>query len=152
MSSEKIIALEGRAKDREEAIRLCGQALCDADVVRAGFAEGCVRREREHATGICSDIPVAIPHCKSEDILRSGVCYLRLEEPVEFQRMDDDYETIMTRSIFNLAIQDGGDHLDFLQKMMAVVGDEAFMQSLEQADIRAAPSMLAERLAAAAEG
>ena len=151
MSSEKIIALEGRAKDREEAIRLCGQALRDAGVAGDGFAEGCVRREREYATGICSDIPVAIPHCKSEDILQSGVCYLRLEEPVEFQRMDDDFETIMTRSIFNLAIQDGGDHLDFLQKMMSIVGDEEFVAELERADIEDVPKRLKVRLAAVEE-
>lgn len=66
-------------------------------------------------------------------------------------RAKDREEAIQTRSIFNLAIKDGGDHLEFLRKIMAVVGDTAFMTSLEQADIAAAPSMLTERLAAAEE-
>lgn len=150
MSKEKVIALEGRADDREEAIRLCGQALCRAGIAKDAFAEGCVRREREYPTGICTDIPVAIPHCRSDAILKSGVCYLRLEEPVEFGRMDDDEETVMTRSIFNLAIT-AGDHLDFLQKMMSIVGDEEFVAELEQADIEDVPELLEERLAAAEE-
>ena len=66
MSKEKVIALEGRAEDREEAIRLCGQALCRAGIAEDAFAEGCVRREREYPTGICTDIPVAIPHCERD--------------------------------------------------------------------------------------
>ena len=151
MNGERIIALEGQAKDREEAIRLCGKALCDAGVAQTAFAEGCVQREKEYPTGICSDVPVAIPHCQSDAIYENGVCYLRLKEPVEFQRMDDDEETIMTRSIFNLAIKNGGDHLDFLQKMMGVVGDEDFMTQLEQADILSVPDMLEKRLAAVGE-
>lgn len=150
MSKEKVIALEGRADDREEAIRLCGQALSRAGIAEDAFAEGCVRREREYPTGICTDIPVAIPHCRSDAILQSGVCYLRLEEPVEFGRMDDDEETVMTRSIFNLAIT-AGDHLDFLQKMMSIVGDEEFVAELEQADIKDVPELLEKRLAAAEE-
>lgn len=150
MSKEKVIALEGRADDREEAIRLCGQALCRAGIAEDAFTEGCIRREREYPTGICTDIPVAIPHCRSDAILQSGVCYLRLEEPVEFGRMDDDEETVMTRSIFNLAIT-AGDHLDFLQKMMSIVGDEEFVAELEQADIEDVPELLEERLAAAEE-
>lgn len=150
MSKEKVIALEGRAEDREEAIRLCGQALSRAGIAEDAFAEGCVRREREYPTGICTDVPVAIPHCKSDAILQSGVCYLRLEEPVEFGRMDDDEETVMTRSIFNLAIT-AGDHLEFLQKMMSIVGDEEFVAELEQADIKDVPEMLEKRLAAAEE-
>lgn len=150
MSKEKVIALEGRAEDREEAIRLCGQALCRAGIAEDAFAEDCIRREREYPTGICTDIPVAIPHCRSDAILQSGVCYLRLEEPVEFGRMDDDEETVMTRSIFNLAIT-AGDHLDFLQRMMSIVGDEGFVAELEQADIKDVPELLEERLAAAEE-
>ena len=150
MSSEKVIALQGRAGGREEAIRLCGQALCQAGIVKEAFIEDCIRREREYPTGICTDVPVAIPHCKSDAILQSGVCYLRLDQPVEFRRMDDDEETIMTRSIFNLAIT-AGDHLDFLQKMMSIVGDEEFVAELEQADIEDVPKRLKVRLAAVEE-
>lgn len=150
MSSEKVIALQGRADSREEAIRLCGQALCQAGIVKESFIEDCIRREREYPTGICTDVPVSIPHCKSDAILQSGVCYLRLDQPVEFRRMDDDEETIMTRSIFNLAIT-AGDHLDFLQKMMSIVGDEEFVAELEQVDIGDVPKRLKVRLAAAEE-
>lgn len=121
MSKEKIIALESHAEDREAAIRLCGRALFEAGLVGESFAEACVNREKERPTGICSDIPAAIPHCQSETITQSGVRYLRLDAPLEFRRMDDDYETIMTRSVFNLSIQSADDHLDFLQKMMGVL-------------------------------
>lgn len=151
MNGEKIIAIQGQAGDWEQAIRLCGQALCQAGVVGGEFAQECVRREQEYPTGICTDVPVAIPHCKSEAILESGVCYLRLEQPVEFRRMDDDEETVMTRSIFNLAIKSAGSHLDFLQQMMSVVGDEELVAQLERMDIEQVPALLEERLHAAEE-
>lgn len=142
MNLEKYIAIEGEAVSCEEAIRLCGQALCAAGFVEAGFAQECVDREREYPTGLCTDIPVAIPHCKSKAIHKDGICYLRLKNPVVFRRMDDDEETVCTRSIFNIAIQGANNHIDFLQQMMGVVTDAELVSQLENADINEIPALL----------
>lgn len=142
MNTEKYIAIEGQAKNYEEAITLCGKQLMKEGFVKEGFSESCIAREKEYPTGLCTDIPVAIPHCKSETILKDGICYLRLAEPINFYRMDDDQETVSTRSIFNIAIQSSGDHLDFLQQIMAVVSDNALMEKLESVDIQEVPQLL----------
>ncbi|MGN1007560.1 MAG: PTS sugar transporter subunit IIA [Butyricicoccus sp.] len=144
-SENKYIAIEGQALSCEEAIELCGQALCRAGYVAEGFSQACIDREKEYPTGLCTDIPVAIPHCKSETILHDGVCYLRLKEPVEFRRMDDDEETVVTRSIFNIAIQGANNHLEFLQQLMGVVTDAELIEQIEQMDIGEVPAVLAER-------
>ena len=129
------LAIEGSAETAEEAIGLCGRALVDAGFVHEGFARGCIDREVEFPTGICSEIPVALPHCMSEDIVESAVCYLRLTAPVAFRRMDDDASFIMTRHVFNLAI-DRGDHLGFLSKIMGVLQDRDILLRIEQMPIR----------------
>lgn len=140
------IAIEGSAQTQEEAITLCAKALYHAGYVEEGFAADCVERERNYPTGICTDIPVAIPHCQSPAIKENAVCYLRLKKPIEFGRMDDDEETIQTRSIFNLAIKKAGDHLDFLNQMMGVVTNQALLEQLESADIGTIPALLRKSL------
>ncbi len=136
-SAEKksYIAIEGMAHDAESAIRLCGKALQERGCVTDAFAQSCIDREGVFPTGICTEIPVALPHCKSDAILKSALCYLRLKEPVEFRRMDDDEETVATRHIFNLAIAPG-DHLEFLAKTMQLLQDSNVVRSFESMDIQ----------------
>mgnify|MGYP000910268343 CR=1 FL=1 len=145
-SGNKYIAIEGCAASYEEAIQLCGQSLCRAGYVGSSFVQECIAREKEYPTGLCTDIPVAIPHCKSKAIFKNAVCYLRLQEPVAFRRMDDDEATVSTRSIFNIAIKSEGDHLVFLQKMMGVVTDTELLRRLEKIDIEKAPDLLRRSL------
>ena len=150
MVDERLVSFGFEAQNRDEVFEGLGKMMYEAGKVTdlEEYVKGLYEREAEFPTGVGNGI--AIPHCKSDAILQSGVCYLRLEEPVEFGRMDDDEETVMTRSIFNLAIT-AGDHLEFLQKMMSIVGDEEFVAELEQADIKDVPEMLEKRLAAAEE-
>lgn len=134
ISGNRYLAIEGSAQSAEEAIRLCGDALVRAGCVREGFAQGCIDREKDYPTGICSEAPVALPHCMSDEIINSALCYLRLDEPVEFKRMDDYQETVKTRHVFNLAI-DRGDHLKFLSRVISLLQDSAVVSRLENTDI-----------------
>lgn len=139
------LAIEGSAATAEEAIRLCGNALSSAGYTLPGFAQGCIEREKEYPTGICSEVPVALPHCMSTDIVTNALCYLRLSEPVEFRRMDDDRVTVRTRHIFNLAI-DRGDHLAFLSRVMGILQDVSVLRSLETMDINEVSEYLRMRV------
>lgn len=40
------LAIEGEAKDWEEAIRLCGQAIADAGYADETFMNACIEREK----------------------------------------------------------------------------------------------------------
>jgi len=143
VSNHNYIAIEGHATSNEEAIRLCAAALYEAGYVEEGFSEDCIEREKEYPTGLCCTcIPVAIPHCQSKTIKKDGICYLRLKEPVVFGRMDDDEEVVKTKSIFNIAIKNADDHLDFLKQMMSIITDEELVQRLESVDIEEVPEVL----------
>ena len=139
------LAIEGSAATAAEAIRLCERELVACGCVNEGFAQGCIDREKDYPTGICVEIPVALPHCMAPDIKQSALCYLRLDEPVRFMRMDDDQEYVMTRHIFNLAI-DRGDHLAFLSRVMGVLQDIEALRALETIDIGDAPAFFKDRI------
>lgn len=128
------LAIEGSAETAIEAIELCGSELERQGYVTGAFARGCIEREVSYPTGICTDIPVALPHCKSDAIITSALCYLRLDSPVRFARMDDEEEFVETRHIFNLAIAPG-DHLEFLSKTMQLLADPAVLLSFENKTI-----------------
>lgn len=123
MNNNKYVIVEGKANNWEEAIKICGTALYEAGLVAESFAEKCRIREVEYPTGLPTKIPVAIPHCKDEGIKENSICLLKLEQPVEFFRMDDDQKSVMTDMIFNLAIKDAEGHLEALQKLMLFVND-----------------------------
>lgn len=123
MGTNKYIVLHGAARDRDEAISMCGDALFKAGIVSSQFGKLCIIREREYPTGLPTEIPTAIPHAKEDKITENCICFLKLEQPVIFRRMDDDSQEIKTDMIFNLAIKDPNEHLKVLQNMMAFLND-----------------------------
>lgn len=119
----KYLVIRGKAVNAEEAIRLCGSTLYEAGIVSKEFGECCVEREKNFPTGLPTEIPTAIPHAKVEGIVQNAICFLKLDNPVTFRRLDDDTEEVQTDMIFNLAIKDPNEHLGVLQTMMAFLND-----------------------------
>ena len=133
------LAIEGEAKDWEEAISLCGQA-------DKTFMKACIEREKEYPTGLPSEVPVAIPHSKVDGIKDNCVCFLRLKNPVRFYRMDSDEESIETTAVFNLAIKDGDQHLEFLQALMQAVMNKEVVENCMTKKLDEIPEYLREQL------
>lgn len=123
MANNHYLVIEGDAADSSAAITLCANALQKQGLVGPLFGQKCIDREKEYPTGLPTEIPVAIPHCKDEETKGNSICFLKLRHPVTFHRMDDDRETIETRFIFNLAIADATEHLGVLQNLMGFLGD-----------------------------
>lgn len=147
MSSKNVyLAIEGSAKNWEEAIRLCGKHLMDRGSVGQDFIDGCIEREKEYPTGLPSDIPVAIPHSQSNGIKENCVCFLRLDQPVRFNRMDDDEAFVETKLIFNLAIKAAEDHLTFLQKLMEFVTTEGTLKQCSELPLEEIPAFIEREL------
>lgn len=146
IKKENYVVLEGEASTWQEAIQLCGDALYKQGVCGIDFSDSCITREYEYPTGLPSTIPVAIPHATSDGIQENGVCFLRLATPVSFQRMDNGDEWIETRLIFNLAMKDSGEHIQFLQKFMAFLMDDEVIQQCLLLDIDKVRDYLKEKL------
>jgi PTS system galactitol-specific IIA component len=147
MKSKNIyLAAEGFAANWEEAIALCGKYMRENGSVSQEFTDACIEREREYPTGLPADIPVAIPHSKAKGIQENCVCFLRLDEPVRFYRMDDDEEYVDTKLVFNLAIRQSDEHLEFLQKLMQFVLDKDVMEQCSRMPVDEIPELLKNEL------
>jgi PTS system galactitol-specific IIA component len=147
LDAVRYIAIEGEASTWEEAIRLCGNALVKHQYTDERFIEECIEREKRFPTGLPCVIPVAIPHSQSDGILKTAVCVLRLHEPVNFYRMDDQEQAVETRIIFNMAIKGADDHLVFLQKLMGFVTNQEMVKQCQDLPIQKLSSYLEEKLA-----
>lgn len=119
----KYLVICGSAKNSEEAIKLCGDALYKEGIVKKDFGILCAEREKAFPTGLPTEIPTAIPHVKADGIRENAICLLKLNQPVVFKRLDDDTEKVETDMIFNLAIKNPDEHLEVLQNMMAFLND-----------------------------
>lgn len=126
---KNIVVIDGNAKNAHEAITLCGNELVAHGFVRHIFIEECIARENEFPTGIINLIPFAIPHVKSDFIEEDSLCLLRLTHPVEFKRMDDFDNKILTQLVFNFAIKNPDEHLVFLQKFIYLAQDGIFLHN-----------------------
>lgn len=79
------IRLHARAADRDEAIRLTGQALVDSGAVAPGYIETMLERERSVPTYLGEG--VAIPHgtlAAREVVHRDALAFLRFPDGVDW--------------------------------------------------------------------
>ncbi|MGN1014930.1 MAG: PTS sugar transporter subunit IIA [Butyricicoccus sp.] len=146
MARNKYFVIHGSADSALEAISLCGNALLEAGIVGESFITGCVEREKEYPTGLPTDIPTAIPHCKDASITQNSICFLKLDKPVTFRRMDDDEESVDTDMIFNMAIKDPNEHLEALQNLMEFLNDEEALKQCATLPDEAVVAYLTEKI------
>ena len=132
MAKNHYIVLRGHAENNFEAIRQCAAKLHEGGFVSADFGDKCIKREKEFPTGLPTDIPVAIPHCKDEGTTANSICFLLLDAPVKFYRMDDDESFIETDMVFNLAIREADEHLEVLQRLMLFLQNKDHLNKCRQ--------------------
>lgn len=130
MEKTKYIVFEDTASDKLEAIDKCAEKLQEKGITDLGFARLCKEREKDYPTGLPTIIPIAIPHAKYDNIKENSICIMKLDNPVEFYRMDDNEEIVNVKMIFNLAIKDPNNHLKILQNMMSVLTDEKVIKQI----------------------
>ncbi len=138
----RYLAVDGHAENWEEAITACGAVLKSEGCIGDDFSKACIEREKEFPTGLPSEIPIAIPHSKTDDIYCNAVCLLRLDEPVSFFRMDCEDSPIETNLVMNLAIKGNDDHVIFLQRLIGIVTDTEKMKTCLDMDINLIPAYL----------
>ncbi len=93
------------------------------------YRKGVYAREEESTTGIGEGI--AIPHCKSDAVIRPGLAAMTLPDGVDFESLDGQPANLF----FLIAAPDTEDnvHLDVLSKLSVLLMDEDFTDGLRQA-------------------
>lgn len=122
------INLNGTPAGKTEALNQCIDLMAKsgkiADVEK--YRKSVFAREEEGTTGI--GMGIAIPHCKSDAVIKAGLAAMVVKDGVEFESLDGTPAKI----IFLIAAPNTEDnvHLQVLSKLSVMLMDEQFTNSL----------------------
>ena len=127
--------LHKEAFDQKGLIYGMGHAVYSISDPRAQIFKAFVKklalakeREKDFPTGInMGTIGIAIPHTDKQHVIKGGVAIGVLKKPVHFFQMGTTDEPVEAKLVFMLAVEDPKEHLVFLQRILAVLQDQAVL-------------------------
>ncbi|MCR5763092.1 MAG: fructose-specific PTS transporter subunit EIIC [Treponema sp.] len=128
----KSICLNGKAKDKADAIEQMVKLMskCGSISNIEAYHKGVLAREEESTTAVGEG--VAIPHCKSDSVLRPSLAAMTVPAGVDYDAPDGE----KVKVIFLIAAPNTKDnvHVDVLSKLSVLLLDENFTKDLLKAD------------------
>ena len=125
---DRSILLDGRVADKKAALDQMVELMDASGKLRdkETYRQGVYAREQEGSTGIGEGI--AIPHCKSDAVIKPGLAAMVVKDGVDFESLDGTPAKI----IFLIAAPNTEDnvHLQVLSKLSVMLMDEQFTNSL----------------------
>lgn len=145
MIADNVILLEGIATNWQNAISITSDALFANGFVKESFLGSCIEREMEYPTGINTTPPIAIPHTNPDHVIKSGICFLRLESPVIFKQIDSPKDDLQVKLIFNLALIDNSSQLEFLKIFADEIKNPEFLMACDSLPLDGLATYLASK-------
>ena len=128
---DRSILLDGRVADKKAALDQMVELMDASGKLRdkGTYRQGVYAREQEGSTGIGEGI--AIPHCKSDAVIKPGLAAMVVKDGVEFESLDGQPAHLF----FLIAAPNTEDnvHLDVLSRLSVLLMDEDFTNKLRQA-------------------
>lgn len=119
-----------RANSKKQALQLLAQKAADVTGLAEGdILEGLLDRERLGSTGVGNGI--AIPHAKLTGIDRLYGIFARLDQPVDFDSIDDQPVDLVCLLIAPEGA--GADHLKALARVSRLLRDRSICEKLRGA-------------------
>ncbi|MDC7289083.1 PTS sugar transporter subunit IIA [Blautia schinkii] len=128
---EPLIAIDLDAESYEDVMEQIGGLLIREGYTKASYTEALIAREKEFPTGLDVDgVGVAIPHTDVSHVNKAGIAIGILRNPVTFIQMGTDDETVEVRLVFMLAVVNPNEHIDQLQRIIAIIQDKDVLNKL----------------------
>ncbi|MCO4319811.1 PTS sugar transporter subunit IIA [Phyllobacterium sp. 21LDTY02-6] len=129
------ILLGVRAASDREVIELLAERLFALGYVRESYGEAVLAREASLPTGLPlgADGNVAVPHTDPEHVLKAGIAFASLAEPVEFANMENPEEKLKVRLVFLMALNDKDKQIELLQEIAGTIQSPELIAALGQA-------------------
>jgi PTS system fructose-specific IIC component len=128
---DRSILLDGRVADKKATLDQMVELMDASGKLRdkETYRQGVYAREQEGSTGIGEGI--AIPHCKSDAVIKPGLAAMVVKDGVEFESLDGQPAHLF----FLIAAPNTEDnvHLDVLSRLSVLLMDEDFTNKLRQA-------------------
>ncbi|WP_461239803.1 PTS sugar transporter subunit IIA [Paucilactobacillus sp. N302-9] len=97
----------------------------------AAFLSDVYDREAQGVTGIGSG--VAIPHGKGKSVVEPGVAIVTLNEPIEWESLDDEKIKIVVLFAVTDSPEGAQEHLKLLSQFARKLGNDDVLKQLKQA-------------------
>ena len=134
--TEELIQLEMKAGTKEEAIyELTRLLMANGDIEDEDvFAADVFEREAEGMTGIGNGI--AIPHGKSDSVIKTSLVVGKVTTPIEWESLDE--EPVKVIILFAVKNTDANTmHIKLLQNVAMLLADEDFIENMVNAQTKA---------------
>ncbi len=134
--TEDLIQLEMKATTKKEAIyELTRLLVANGDIEdEEEFAADVFLRESEGMTGIGNSI--AIPHGKSDSVIKTSLVVGKAATPIEWESLDE--EPVRVIILFAVKNTDANTmHIKLLQKVAMLLADEDFIENMVNAQTKA---------------
>ncbi len=121
------IRLGVRARDWREAVTACGEALAAAGIATPAYTAEMIATVEQLGPYIVIAPGIALAHARpSAAVLRPGLAWVTLAEPVPFGHRDNDPVVL----VVGLAAPDSSSHVRALATLAALLEDEQRRQAL----------------------
>ncbi|WP_043932420.1 PTS sugar transporter subunit IIA [Bacillus sp. EB01] len=125
-----LVALDVDAGTPDEAIRAAGNLLVEAEVAEAKYVDAMVESYHKNGPYFVLAPQIALPHARPEDgVKEASVSFIRLREPVVFGNAANDPVSF----VFALGASSSEQHLQILQKLIVLLGDQGNVEKLAKA-------------------
>lgn len=134
--TEELIDLHYQAKNRDEAVRRCGELLVRSELAAESYIEGMIKNVEVNGTYIVIAPGIAMPHARPEEgALAIGFSIVTLAEPVVFGHPKND----PVRIVIGLCAVDHQTHLKALSELVEILSHEEnvtrFLKATEAGEI-----------------
>ncbi|NYE05855.1 PTS system fructose-specific IIA component [Bacillus niacini] len=133
--TEELIDLNLKATTKMEVIEELTHLLYVNHCIDSeeGFIKDVLYREQEGVTGL--EKGIAIPHGKSESVIKTTLAIGRTKQPVEWESLDDNPINIIL--LFAVKTSDATTvHIKLLQKVATLLADDEVLQSLQEVETK----------------
>ncbi len=126
--NEANIVFDETATTQEEAFQIIADVAYQNGYVKsaADFVEALKLREQESTTGFKDGI--AIPHGKSETVLRPGLLLVKYKTPIEWQALDQ--KSVQVALALTIPVEGASEHLKILSLIARKLIDDGFRETL----------------------
>ena len=131
--SEDLIELGITETRKEDVIKILADKLKARGLVKDGYYENVIKREKDFPTGLPTVIPVALCHTEAQYVNQSAMAVGTMAQPVEFNEMGTPERNIQAEIIFLLALKDPKDQITYLKKMVTVFKSKETLEKIRDA-------------------
>ncbi|MDT0457396.1 PTS sugar transporter subunit IIA [Streptomyces sp. DSM 41527] len=124
------VRLDVRVADWREAIRTAGEVLVETGATTEAYTAEMIRNVEENGPYLVIAPGFAFAHARpSPAVLRTGMSWVRLAQPVEFGHESND----PVHLVVGLAAEDSGAHTAAMAALARLLADPATAQALQDA-------------------